>query len=74
MLPHAKPNIQEGFYVFDEEIPCPDALCIYFGQKHYHCSQPRCYFVTNIDENTLVKHSKDFHESIDIIEGFVFFD
>lgn len=73
MLPHAKPGVQEGFYIFDEEIPCPDGLCIFFGQKHFHCSQPRCYYVTNRSD-ILIMHSKDFHDNIDIMEGFVFFD
>lgn len=73
MLPHAKPGVQEGFYIFDEDIPCPDGLCMYFGKKHYHCSQPRCYYVTDRSD-ILVLHSKDFHDNIDITEGFVFFD
>lgn len=73
LLPQAKPETEEGFYIFNEGSPCPDALCIYFAQRHYHCSQPRCYYVTN-REDILVLHSKDFHDNIDIYEGFVFFD
>ncbi|CAG2169503.1 unnamed protein product [Oppiella nova] len=73
MLPYTKSNIQEGFIVFDEGFPCTDNLCKYFCQKHYHCSKPRCYYVTNRSE-TLIMHSKDFHDSIDIMEGFVHFD
>ncbi|CAG2101588.1 unnamed protein product [Medioppia subpectinata] len=73
MLPYTKSNIQEGFIVFDEGFPCTDNLCKYFCQKHYHCSKPRCYYVTNISE-AIVTHSKEFHDSIDIMEGFAYFD
>ena len=65
--------MQDGFYVFDEETPCPDVTCKYFAQKHFHCSKPRCYYSTNREE-VLHLHSKDFHDNIDIIEGFVYFD
>ena len=73
MLPYTKSNIQEGFIVFDEGFPCTDNFCKYFCQKHYHCAKPRCYYVTNRSD-ILVMHSKDFHENIEIMEGFAYFD
>lgn len=73
IMPYLKSSMKNGFYVFDEETPCPDVTCKYFGQKHYHCSKPRCYSSTN-REDILYLHSKDFHDNIDIIEGFVYFD
>ncbi|RWS16987.1 Transcription factor castor-like protein [Dinothrombium tinctorium] len=73
ILPQTKPETQDGFYVFQEGIPCLDQFCIYFLRKHFHCSQPRCYFVTDRDDS-LLSHSKDFHDSVIILEGFVFFD
>ena len=73
MLPYTKSNIQEGFIVFDEGFPCTDNFCRHFCQKHYHCAKPRCYYVTDRSDK-LVLHSKDFHENIDIMEGFAYFD
>ncbi|KAF4532943.1 hypothetical protein B566_EDAN000631 [Ephemera danica] len=66
-------EVQEGFYVFLEGTECPDQLCIYSGRYHYHCTQPRCFYVTDRDD-ILLMHSKDFHDNIDIMDGFVFFD
>lgn len=54
-------------------MPCPDPLCIFVGQHHFHCTQPRCFYVTDRSD-ILLLHSKDFHDNIDIMEGFVFFD
>lgn len=68
-----KPEEQEGFYIFHEGSPCPDILCAFRDQRHFHCIQPRCHYVTDRDD-ILVLHSKDFHDNIDIMEGFVFFD
>lgn len=70
---YTKSNMQEGFVVFDEGVPCIEPLCKHFCQKHFHCAKPRCYYVTNRSDN-LVMHSKDFHENIDIMEGFAHFD
>ncbi|XP_059479542.1 zinc finger protein castor homolog 1-like isoform X2 [Neocloeon triangulifer] len=66
-------DVQEGFYIFEEGTECPDQMCIYSGKFHYHCTQPRCFYVTE-REDILIMHSKDFHDNIDILEGFVFFD
>ncbi|XP_065350896.1 zinc finger protein castor homolog 1 isoform X3 [Cloeon dipterum] len=66
-------DVREGFYIFEEGTECPDQLCIYSGKFHYHCTQPRCFYVTE-REDILIMHSKDFHDNIDILEGFVFFD
>ncbi|XP_063220399.1 zinc finger protein castor homolog 1 isoform X2 [Bacillus rossius redtenbacheri] len=72
--PHRLDILQEGFYAFSEGSPCPDALCPYNTRcQHYHCSQPRCFYVTD-REDILIMHSKDFHDNIDIMEGFLFFD
>lgn len=54
-------------------MACPDKLCSFYGQYHFHCMQPRCYYVTDRSD-ILLLHSKDFHDNIDIIDGFVFFD
>uniref|UniRef100_A0A146LMX2 Transcription factor castor n=1 Tax=Lygus hesperus TaxID=30085 RepID=A0A146LMX2_LYGHE len=54
--------------------PCPDPLCnLSVKPLHYHCSRPRCFFATDSDD-FLVAHSRDFHDNIDILEGFLFFD
>ncbi|KAJ8885929.1 hypothetical protein PR048_012135, partial [Dryococelus australis] len=69
--PHRLDILQEGFYAFSEGSPCPDALCPYNTRcQHYHCSQPRCFYVTD-REDILIMHSKDFHDNIDIMEGFL---
>ncbi|KAH9412465.1 Zinc finger protein castor 1 [Dermatophagoides pteronyssinus] len=74
IMPYIKSSIHhQGFYVFDEETICPDVTCNHIGRKHFHCSRPRCFFSTNQDDK-LVEHSKDFHDNIDILEGFVYFD
>lgn len=73
IMPYIKSSIHIGFYVFDKETLCPDVTCIYLGQKHFHCSKPRCYYSTNRDD-ILLEHSKDFHDNVDILEGFVYFD
>lgn len=73
IMPYLRSSIHNGFYVFDEETPCPDLSCVFFGGRHYHCSKPRCYFTVNREE-VLSLHSRDFHENIDIMEGFVYFD
>ncbi|XP_014244600.1 zinc finger protein castor homolog 1-like isoform X2 [Cimex lectularius] len=54
--------------------PCPDPLCSLSEKpQHYHCSRPRCYFATDSDD-FLLAHTRDFHDNIDILEGFLFFD
>nr|CAD7426118.1 unnamed protein product [Timema monikensis] len=72
--PHRLDILQEGFYSYSEGIPCPDTLCPYNSRcHHFHCRQPRCFYVTD-REDILIMHSKDFHDNIDILEGFLFFD
>ncbi|GBL74056.1 Transcription factor castor [Araneus ventricosus] len=68
-----KPEVKEGFYVFHENMPCPDEYCTFYKKHHFHCTQPRCYYVTD-RRDILLLHSKDFHDNIDIMDGFVFFD
>ncbi|XP_022236904.1 zinc finger protein castor homolog 1-like isoform X2 [Limulus polyphemus] len=64
---------EDGFYVFPKNTPCPDNLCLFLENHHFHCTQPRCHFVTDRSD-ILLLHSKDFHDNIDIMEGFLFFD
>ncbi|KAH9376904.1 hypothetical protein HPB48_002781 [Haemaphysalis longicornis] len=71
--PLASSDVHEGFFIFPENSVCPDKLCAFLGQRHFHCVQARCHYVTD-REDILVLHSKDFHDNIDIIEGFVFYD
>nr|CAD7194959.1 unnamed protein product [Timema douglasi] len=72
--PHRLDILQEGFYSYSEGMPCPDTLCPYNSRcHHFHCRQPRCFYVTD-REDILIMHSKDFHDNIDILEGFLFFD
>ncbi|XP_065170803.1 zinc finger protein castor homolog 1-like isoform X2 [Atheta coriaria] len=67
-------NLQvQGFDVFPENSKCPDMMCPYMGSMHYHCVQNRCMYVTDKEE-TLVTHSKDFHDNPDILEGYEFFE
>lgn len=63
----------QGFDVFQENSKCPDNLCPYLGSIHYHCNQNRCLYVTD-KEDVLIMHSKDFHDNIDILDGFEFYD
>ncbi|CAG0881105.1 unnamed protein product [Cyprideis torosa] len=64
---------QEGFYVLPADQLCPDTMCTFHGRRHFHCAAPRCFTATT-DEDALKSHSIDFHSTIDIKEGFVFFD
>jgi putative uncharacterized protein GLEAN_15058 len=73
ILSHSKPEMKDGFYFFREDVPCLDQFCIYLFRKHFHCSQPRCYYTTNRDD-ALLFHLKELHENVDICEGFVCFD
>ncbi|CAH0549609.1 unnamed protein product [Brassicogethes aeneus] len=71
------PNMQDyslqGFDVFVENTKCPDNLCPYLGSVHFHCNQNRCLYVTD-QEDVLIMHSKDFHDNIEILDGFEFYD
>lgn len=59
--------------MFGENTKCPDNLCPYLGTTHYHCNQNRCLYVTD-KEDVLIMHSKDFHDNIEILDGFEFYD
>lgn len=63
----------QGFDIYNENTKCPDNLCPYLGNVHYHCNQNRCLYVTD-KEDVLIMHSKDFHDNIDILDGFEFYD
>ncbi|XP_063923888.1 zinc finger protein castor homolog 1-like isoform X2 [Zophobas morio] len=71
------PNLQDyslqGFDVFKENTKCTDSLCPYLGSTHFHCNQNRCLYVTD-KEDVLIMHSKDFHDNIEILDGFEFYD
>ncbi|XP_069118331.1 zinc finger protein castor homolog 1-like [Argopecten irradians] len=67
------PKVINGFKMFEEHEECPDELCIYRQQQHYHCARPRCHHVTD-RLDVLNLHAKDFHNFVTIMEGFEFFD
>ncbi|XP_054266338.1 zinc finger protein castor homolog 1-like isoform X2 [Macrosteles quadrilineatus] len=72
----ARPSLQmlemHGFQAYNDG--CPDPLCLYSAKPlHYHCSRQRCFFATDSEEQ-LLAHSKDFHDNIEILDGFLFFD
>ncbi|XP_046747760.1 uncharacterized protein LOC124412150 isoform X1 [Diprion similis] len=62
----------EGFSTYNSEC-CPEAACALRATRHHHCSQPRCHFSTDRPDQLLM-HSKDFHDNVDILPGFSFFD
>uniref|UniRef100_A0A1B6C8U6 C2H2-type domain-containing protein n=2 Tax=Clastoptera arizonana TaxID=38151 RepID=A0A1B6C8U6_9HEMI len=71
-----KPSLQilelHGFQAYNDA--CPDPLCIYSStSQHYHCNRQRCFFATDSEEQ-LMAHSKEFHDNIEILDGFLFFD
>ncbi|XP_060080186.1 zinc finger protein castor homolog 1-like [Ylistrum balloti] len=67
------PKVINGFKMFEEHEECPDEMCIYRQQQHYHCARPRCHHVTD-RLDVLNLHAKDFHNFVTIMEGFEFFD
>lgn len=61
-----------GFQAYTDT--CPDSLCIFSPKpQHYHCTRARCFFATD-NEEQLLAHSKDFHDNVEILDGFLFFD
>lgn len=62
----------EGFVTYSSE-GCPDSACSLRNTRHHHCSQIRCHFSTERPDQLLM-HSKDFHDNVDILPGFAFFD
>lgn len=63
----------QGFDFYDEHNKCPDPSCTYYNTAHFHCNQNRCLYVTN-KEDVLTIHSRDFHDNIEILDGFEFYD
>ncbi|XP_023012579.1 zinc finger protein castor homolog 1 isoform X1 [Leptinotarsa decemlineata] len=63
----------QGFDSFGENTKCSDNLCPYLGSTHFHCIQNRCSYVTD-KEDALIVHSKDFHDNVEILDGFEFYD
>ena len=62
----------EGFATYNPDS-CPDPACALRSTRHHHCSQTRCHFSTERPDQLLM-HSKDFHDNVDILPGFAFFD
>ncbi|CAD6217082.1 GSCOCG00004661001-RA-CDS [Cotesia congregata] len=62
----------EGFATYNPDS-CPDPSCVIRGTRHHHCSQARCFFATDRADQLLM-HSKDFHDNVDILPGFAFYD
>uniref|UniRef100_A0A1B6ETM8 C2H2-type domain-containing protein n=1 Tax=Cuerna arida TaxID=1464854 RepID=A0A1B6ETM8_9HEMI len=74
--PPSRPSLQmlemHGFQAYKDA--CPDPLCLFSAKPmHFHCSRQRCFFATD-NEEQLLAHSKDFHDNIEILDGFLFFD
>ncbi|XP_066597426.1 zinc finger protein castor homolog 1-like isoform X2 [Prorops nasuta] len=62
----------EGFSTYNPDN-CLDLSCALRHAKHHHCTQARCHFSTDRPDQLLM-HSKDFHDNVDILPGFAFFD
>lgn len=53
---------------------CPDESCVYKRIVHYHCNISKaCYYSTN-HLSQIDMHINDFHKTIEILEGFEYFD
>ncbi|XP_018008761.1 zinc finger protein castor homolog 1 isoform X3 [Hyalella azteca] len=63
----------DGFTFWQEGSPCPDQLCPLLSRRHYHCSHPRCLYVTSSVE-VLPLHTRNYHETTHIPEGFLSID
>lgn len=63
----------QSFDSYGDNIKCPDTLCPYLGTAHFHCKRKRCLYATD-QMDYLLSHAKDFHENIEILEGFQFYD
>ena len=64
---------EENYKMYREREVCPDEDCIYHMKEHYHCPKLRCHFTTD-RLDVLSLHTKDFHNFVNILEGFEFFD
>ena len=62
-----------GFKLYEEGGPCPDDKCMFYTKAHYHCVRKKCHHSTD-RLSLLTLHSKDFHNYINIMDGFEFFD
>ncbi|XP_037077835.1 zinc finger protein castor homolog 1-like [Pollicipes pollicipes] len=63
----------DGFREYAEDATCTDADCAHAGRRHFHCAHPRCFFAS-ADTEDLGSHARDFHDNVNILEGFVFFN
>lgn len=66
-------NTLATFDNYGENTKCSDNLCPYLGSAHFHCNRKRCFYATDQMEY-LLSHAKDFHENVEILEGFEFYD
>ncbi|XP_076256377.1 zinc finger protein castor homolog 1-like isoform X3 [Rhynchophorus ferrugineus] len=66
-------NMLQTFDSYGENTKCPDTLCPFLGTSHFHCNRKRCLYSTDQKEY-LMGHAKDFHENVEILEGFEFYD
>ncbi|XP_067659441.1 zinc finger protein castor homolog 1-like isoform X2 [Haliotis asinina] len=66
-------EVINGFKHFTADEPCPDTQCMYYMKDHFHCARPRCHHATD-RMDVLNLHAKDFHNFVNILEGFEFFD
>ncbi|XP_071109197.1 zinc finger protein castor homolog 1-like [Haliotis cracherodii] len=66
-------EVINGFKHFTSDEPCPDTQCMYYMKDHFHCARPRCHHATD-RMDVLNLHAKDFHNFVNILEGFEFFD
>ncbi|KAL1501481.1 hypothetical protein ABEB36_006795 [Hypothenemus hampei] len=66
-------NALQTFDSYGKNSKCPDTMCPFMGMAHFHCNRKRCLFSTD-QVDCLVSHAKDFHENVEILEGFQFYD
>lgn len=63
----------EGFTTYVASENCPDTLCRYRGQHHYHCRLPRCFYSSNRGDQ-LESHHREFHDAFEIPDGYACYD
>ncbi|XP_030752978.1 zinc finger protein castor homolog 1-like isoform X2 [Sitophilus oryzae] len=66
-------NMLKTFDSYSENTKCPDTLCPFLGMSHFHCNKKRCFYATD-KKDFLISHTKDFHENIEILNNFEFYD
>ncbi|XP_041378245.1 zinc finger protein castor homolog 1-like [Gigantopelta aegis] len=66
-------DVINGFQRFRAGTSCPDDQCLFYKKEHFHCARARCHHATD-RLDVLNLHAKDFHNFVNILEGFEFFD